>query len=82
MAAFIKLKTHLVPRQWHVGEPVPEEAELVEWIQADCDELGVILDKFINLPRCDDRVQIWYGDHAKFIVGNVHNEVSNASNQS
>lgn len=43
----------------------------VDLVQADGDELGVILAQCRNLPFTTKRVHRWYGDHAKFIVYNV-----------
>jgi len=61
---------------WHVGQPSPEiDKDKVTSIQADSDELWHIISRFTNLPyvmnQDDAPVQRWYGDHAKFIVGNL-----------
>ena len=46
----------------------------VDWVksvQADEQELISILNACTNLPRTNQRVQCWYGDDAKFIIGNL-----------
>ena len=44
----------------------------VESVQADGDELEYIMKNFAGIPTCvNNRVVSWYGDHAKFIVGNL-----------
>jgi hypothetical protein len=64
--------------QWHIGEPIPQElftfAKFATMVQADGDELNYVLDNFGGLPFVRNgkkRVWRWYGDHAKFIVGNL-----------
>lgn len=55
--------------QWHVDTPpVNVNLHSVEEVQADCDELELILTKCKNIPYHNGRVQNWYGDHAKFIA--------------
>lgn len=61
---------------WHLGNElhqatIKDNANDVIMVQADCDELDYILNKFKNLPCTTDRVQKWYGDFAKFIAGNL-----------
>lgn len=63
---------------WHVGEPHPLRGMQyhamisgVYEVQADGDELAFIIRKFSNLPNVNAFVVNWYGDHAKFIVGNL-----------
>jgi hypothetical protein len=62
---------------WHVGERWPvrdEEAVHVTMIQADGDELDLILRFFKNLPwRENRRVLRWPGDLARFIAFNMTN---------
>ncbi len=58
----------------HIGSgPMREKVEpmFVDWIQADGDELTAIYRKFDKLPYCNERVVRWYGDTAKFIIGNL-----------
>lgn len=43
-------------------------------IQADGDELRIILSQCQNLPRTSHPVQFWHGDLAKFIAANVNFE--------
>lgn len=43
----------------------------VESVQADGHELEYIQNRFTNLPTVNNRVVRWYGDYAKFIVGNL-----------
>lgn len=61
---------------WHKGETLPvtrEQIVYVQEVQADGAELELILYKFQNLPWVRAKsVQRWYGDLAKFIVGNLH----------
>lgn len=40
-------------------------------VQADEHELEVLLAHFQNLPRCNNRVQRWHGEFARFIVNNL-----------
>lgn len=40
-------------------------------VQADEHELEVLLAHFQNLPRCNNRVQLWHGEFARFIVNNL-----------
>jgi hypothetical protein len=69
---------------WHVGEMPPKDmlesssiftitVEDVVMIQADNDELDYIIDKFgiAAMRPKNSRVVKWYGDIAKFIVGNL-----------
>ena len=70
---------------WHVGEPINQDHVLRRFdsydfcmVQADGDELQYILSNFGGLPylkvRNDGKIPMvwrWYGDHAKFIVGNL-----------
>ena len=63
--------------QFHVGDTIEfneisnTHMNVLDFVQADGDELNLILDKVKNLPQTNNRVQIWYGDHAKFICANV-----------
>lgn len=43
----------------------------VTQVQADGDELDLILSKAKNLPHTSERVQNWHGDHAKWIISNI-----------
>ena len=48
------------------------KAEEVLSVQADCDELQLILEEISGIPHhANRRVQRWYGDDAKFIVANL-----------
>ena len=71
-------------RQWYVGHKFVEDLNItnVVSVQADGHELEHILSNSTGLPVAKDyikdgntrmkrRVQTWYGDHAKFIVGNL-----------
>jgi hypothetical protein len=40
-------------------------------VQADGQELQAIRTQLANLPNNNESVVCWYGDHAKFIVGNL-----------
>lgn len=58
---------------WYAGQRVSsyhKNLDVIE-IQADCDELLFVLKKFQNLPRSNENVQRWFGDHAKFIFHNL-----------
>ena len=73
--------------QWHVGTACRMHPKLMDYVcevQADGDELAHILNLADNLPCIAIRntggqkdggkyyqVQTWYGDHAKWIVGNL-----------
>lgn len=69
---------------WHIGEKPPKEilesssiftitVDDVVMIQADNDELDYIIDKFgvAAMRPKNSNVVKWYGDIAKFIVGNL-----------
>jgi len=43
----------------------------IEYIQANGDELELILSSFKNLPYSNQPVVKWYGDMAKFIMANI-----------
>lgn len=63
---------------WHTDKPFGEMTEEfnnrcrtgdeLNFVQADGDELELILECFKNLPIANTRVMTWYGDHAKFIL--------------
>jgi hypothetical protein len=60
--------------RWYVGQKVPIPHECLPYVsevQADSHELDRIEHHFSNLPFCKSRVIRWYGDHARFIVGNL-----------
>lgn len=55
----------------HLGEDVQRYlADQVVEVQADGDELAHILCSMDGLPTTHKPVQRWFGDDAKFIVGN------------
>lgn len=59
---------------WHVGEffDIPtREVDNVICVQADGDELDLILRTMKNLPTSHRHVVRWFGDHAKFIAANL-----------
>lgn len=57
---------------WHVGEPAREvNPSQVSEVQADGDELELILSVFTNLPHTNARIQSWFGDSAKQIVSTL-----------
>jgi len=62
-------------RRWHIGESKREiiiYPSQIEAIQADGDELDVILNSFHNLPcHKSNMVQTWTGDIARFIWDNL-----------
>jgi len=73
MAMFI-LHTH--ESVWHQGEKLEHvNAHDVRLVQADGDELRIILQQFHNLPTTGERIIRWYGDDAKFIVGNLRDHM-------
>jgi hypothetical protein len=65
--------------EWNVGEESPfktnhDQAQFVTHVQADGDELMHVAIRFMNLPftvNTTNSVVRWYGDHAKFIAGNL-----------
>lgn len=69
---------------WHVGEnfkgiegkvsDINKGSNMTDYleVQADGDELQFILDHFKNLPHVLTLSNKWYGDDARFIVGNIH----------
>ena len=60
---------------WWVGGDRPlaiEDVILVVEVQADGDELAYIKRNFENLPMRVNKPEVtWYGDDARFIVGNI-----------
>lgn len=74
-------------QKWHVGEPVPIMALQVRYVievQADGDELDYLMRRFPfvvnNMPKemspdnirwVPSKVVRWYGDQARFIIGNL-----------
>lgn len=64
---------HMGTMEWHVGETIPDlrVSDGTFWVQADSDELNFIKRHITGLPMRDASVVRWYGDHAKFIVGNL-----------
>jgi len=78
--------------QWHVGtdfkgiakkvaDMITANADLQTRleVQADGDEMEFISEKFRNLPFSESLIQIWYGDHARFIIGNMNSAILNQS---
>lgn len=71
-------KTHVasvygsIPKVFKEVKTLCEEVEYVYRVQADCDELTRIEKAFGGLPfsKNSQPVVNYYGDHAKFIVGN------------
>jgi len=69
-----------IGKSLHVGPETPSICQTIAdnmdnhhlSVQADGDELAHILEglRFLNIPRTTKRVQRWYGDHARFILGN------------
>lgn len=67
--------------QWHVGTACRVHPKLIPHVcevEADGDELEFIINNSSGLPSLLPgaypkyyRVQTWYGDHAKWIVGNL-----------
>lgn len=66
--------------EWHEGEStdvIRRRAPETRCVLADGDELLHILYRFQNLPRISPEAKrqlgpwSWFGDHAKFIVGNL-----------
>jgi hypothetical protein len=56
---------------WRVGHPKVEDLE-VRKLQADGDELILILTKVQNIPLAPNRrVVVWSGDTAQFIYDNA-----------
>ncbi len=68
-----------MPQDWHVGDGpimgifVPGNAlERVVMVQVDGHELEAVKDQLRYLPGSyTGRVVRWYGDHARFIIGNL-----------
>lgn len=56
---------------WKKRDAIRGTAIGVESVQADGHELEYIEKQFTNLPKANIRVVNWFGDHAKFIVGNL-----------
>ncbi len=60
---------------WHVGQKNPVEyldVPKVTEVQADGHELEYIYENFTDLPHLSNgRVVRWFGDHARFIAGNI-----------
>lgn len=61
-----------VTREFHIGDKeLNKDVESVLEIQADGDELEAIREQFPSLVIPKHAVVRWYGDMAKFIVGNL-----------
>jgi hypothetical protein len=63
-------------KEYHVGESIQEDPRYVTAVQADGDELWLIMDTLDGLPSINKnkgrtRVVSWHGDFAKFIVANL-----------
>jgi hypothetical protein len=62
---------------WYVGKRIDyryhaEDASINITLQADGDELEYIKRKFNNISTVNGaHVVRWYGDHARFIIGNI-----------
>ena len=56
---------------WHTGDSTEIHPENVLLVQADGDELGLILRDFHNLPYHNGRVNVWFGDLAKCVAERV-----------
>jgi hypothetical protein len=64
-------------KTWQVGQPSPLESgdiELIEEIKVDGREFDALWDTFRNLPYAPLRVNRYYGDMAKMIVGTMFPE--------
>jgi hypothetical protein len=67
--------------RWQVGTYYPttkvqralqNKDYFIVFVQADGDELSLILNSFLGLPRHNDhKLQIWHGDFARFILANL-----------
>lgn len=67
------ISTDITEQSFHLGMKFPRErVKYVEQVQADGYELQWIMSNLSGLPFPIEPVRIvtWYGDHAKFIVGN------------
>jgi hypothetical protein len=58
---------------WRIGDPPPTPpVNRVVKVEADGEELMMIENRFINLPRVKgSQTTCWFGDDAKFIYGNL-----------
>lgn len=59
---------------WHIGEKNPvdyKKVNEIREIQADGHELEHIHGNFSNIPVANKRVVRYFGDIAKFIIGNL-----------
>jgi hypothetical protein len=59
---------------WHVGEStswIRQKTNCIAEVQADCDELEYIGEKFPNIPIAKSLVVCWIGDLARFIARNL-----------
>ncbi|GGG61078.1 hypothetical protein [Hymenobacter glacieicola] len=64
---------------WADPQPFPKEwkdeyLDQIRQVEASGPELRLITSSFINLPAFAGRngpITRWYGDHAKFIIGNL-----------
>ena len=64
-------KTHIDP--WHIGGPIVDRRNefLLDYIQADGNELEVITSVYKGIPTTDARVCIWRAPWAEFILDNM-----------
>ena len=54
--------------EWHTGDSKEISLEEVDLVDADGDELGLLLREFHNLVYHNGRVNTWHGDTAMTIV--------------
>ena len=57
--------------EWHVGGVVDFAPERVVVLEADGDELGLLIRDFHNLPFHNGRTNVFYGDMAKMIAERI-----------
>ena len=58
-------------KEFHLGRTFTrEEVDYTSELQLDGHELEHVQTKMSNLPQATGRVVNYYGDHAKFILGN------------
>ena len=58
---------------WYLGDPFPcqeEKLNEIDFIQADGDELALILRSCDGIPKTSGVKQTWFGDMARFIIVN------------
>lgn len=77
---FARFEDQISNYRWYINQPKPkfvyndmregQALPVVEWLQADGDELEYIKKRFHNLPFAES-ICLWRGEMAQFILDNL-----------